>query len=334
RRKDGTMNFSDLVEPKGKDKKPEEPPNLRLAEVNVEKVQIAYRDEATGQELNVAELNLKTGRLDGQTHGAVALAAHVTGKKPEADLRAQAAGALRFNLARAEFAFDKFDAQLKGRYDQGSVAAEFSAPKLEVTRAGASGSEVKISYQVKGPQGNIDAKLLIAAMEGTATALNIPKGSLDLAAGVSGISAKAKLEASVKANLAKQDLSATINGKVDEGTLKAKVELTNFAPMKATFDVAIDRLNVDRYIPAEKKDGKGDEPVDLAVLRGKTVNGKVAIGSLTALRIKAENVKAEIKLADGKLEISPHSASLYGGTMGGVISADANGNRVHVKEDI
>jgi len=334
RRKDGTMNFSDLVEPKGKDKKPEEPPNLRLAEVNVEKVQIAYRDEATGQELNVAELNLKTGRLDGQTPGAVALAAHVTGKKPEADLRAQAAGALRFNLGRAEFAFDKFDAQLKGRYDQGSVAAEFSAPKLEVTRAGASGSEVKISYQVKGPQGNIDAKLLIAAMEGTATALNIPKVSLDLDAVVSGISAKAKLEASVKANLAKQDLSATINGKVDEGTLKAKVELTNFAPMKATFDVAIDRLNVDRYIPAEKKDGKGDEPVDLAVLRGKTVNGKVTIGSLTALRIKAENVKAEIKLADGKLEISPHNASLYGGTMGGVISADANGNRVHVKEDI
>jgi AsmA protein len=96
----------------------------------------------------------------------------------------------------------------------------------------------------------------------------------------------------------------------------------------------IDRLNVDKYIPADKKDGKGDEKVDLAVLHGKTVNGKVAIGSLTALRVKAENVKAEIKLADGKLEISPHSASLYGGTMGGVISADANGNRVHVKEDI
>ena len=171
-------------------------------------------------------------------------------------------------------------------------------------------------------------------MEGTATALNIPKVSLDLDATVSGVSAKAKLDAVIKANLAKQDLSATVNGKVDEGTLKAKVELTNFAPMKATFDVEIDRLNADRYIPAEKKDGKGDEPVDLAVLRGKTVSGKVAIGSLTALRVKAENVKAEIKLADGKLEISPHSAGLYGGTMAGVISADANGNRVHVKEDI
>src|SRR6185295_8382976 len=267
----------------GKDAKPEEPPNLRLAEVNVEKVQLVYRDEATAQELTVAELNLKTGRLDGQTPGTVALSAHVTGKKPEADLRAQAAGALRFNLGRAEFAFDKFSAQLKGRYDQDSVAAEFSAPKLEVTRAKASGSEVKVSIQVKGPQRNVDAKLLIAAMEGSATELTIPKVALDLDVALAGVVAKAKVEAAVKANLAKQDLSATVNGKVDEGTLKAKVELTNFAPMKATFDVEIDRLNTDRYMPADKKDGKGDEPVDLAVLRGKTVNGKLAIGSLTAL---------------------------------------------------
>src|SRR6185436_10701756 len=140
----------------------------------------------------------------GQTPGAVTLSAHVTGRKPEVDLRAQAAGALRFNLGREEFAFDKFSAQLKGRYDQGSVAAEFSAPKLEVTHAGASGSEVRVSYQVKGPQGNIDAKIVIAAIAGTATALTIPKVSLDLDAAVSGISAKATLDASIKANLAKQ----------------------------------------------------------------------------------------------------------------------------------
>ena len=91
---------------------------------------------------------------------------------------------------------------------------------------------------------------------------------------------------------------------------------------------------MDRYIAPDKKDGKGDEPVNLAVLRGRTVNGKLAIGALTAMRVKLENVKAEVKLADGKLEISPHSANLYGGTLAGAIAAEANGNRVLVKEDI
>jgi AsmA protein len=335
RRKDGSMNFADLAGPKDKSAgKPEEPPNLRIAEVLVEKSQVAYRDEATGQELNVTDVNLKTGRLDGQSPGDVAMSARITGKRPEADLRAQASGALRFNLGKEEFAFDKFSAQLKGRYDQDAIAMEFTAPKVDVTPARASGSEVRVSAQIKGPQRNLDAKLLIASIEGTATALTIPKVSMDIDAALSGMAMKAKLEAAIKANLAKQDLSATVNGKVDDGTLKAKVELTNFAPMKATFDVEIDRLNADRYIAADKKDGKGDEKVDLAVLRGKSMNGKLAIGSLTALRVKAENVKAEVKLADGKLEVAPHSANLYGGTIGGAISADANGNRIQVKEDI
>ncbi|MEK6243263.1 MAG: AsmA family protein [Pseudomonadota bacterium] len=335
RRKDGSMNFSDLAERKEQAAgKPEEPPNVRIAEVIVEKVQLAYRDEATGQELNIAELNLKTGRLDGQTPGDLSLSARITGRKPEVDLRAQAAGALRFNLGKEEFAFDKFSAQLKGRFDRDTISAEFSAPRVEVTPARASGSEVTGSVQIKGPQRSVDAKLRIAAMEGSATALTIPNVSLELDAALSGISMKAKIDAAIKANLAKQDLQAEISGRLDESRLKAKVGLTNFAPLKANFVADFDRLNVDRYIPPERKDGKGDEPIDLAVLRGKTVSGKVAIGALTLMRVKLENVKAEIKLADGKLEVSPHSANLYGGTLAGALSAEAKGNRVQAKENL
>ena len=335
RRKDGSMNFSDLTGAKEKAAgKPEQPPQLRIAEVIVEKVQLAYRDEATGQELNIAELNLKTGRLDGQTPGDLSLAARITGKKPEVDLRAQAAGALRFNLGKEEFAFDKFSAQLKGRFDQDMVAAEFSAPKLEVTHAKASGSEVKGSIQVKGPQRSIDAKLLIAAVKGTATALTIPKVSLDLDTAVAGISAKAKIEAAIKANLAKQDLQADVSGKLDDSTFKAKLGLTNFAPLKANFDLSIDRLNADKYLPPEQKEAKSEGRVDLAALKGKSVSGKLAIGTLTAKRAKLENVKAEIKLDGGKLDISPHSASLYGGTLSGALTADADGNKIHVKESV
>ena len=49
-------------------------------------------------------------------------------------------------------------------------------------------------------------------------------------------------------------------------------------------------------------------------------------------RIKLENVKAELKLDDGKLDIAPHTANLYGGTLAGTLAADANGNKIHVKE--
>lgn len=333
RRKDGSMNFSDLAG--GKEKaagRAEEPPNLRIAEVIVEKLQLAYRDEASGQELNVTDVNVKTGRLDGQTPGDVAMSARITGRKPEADLRAQVSGALRFNLGKAEFAFDKFSAQLKGRYDQDAIAMEFSAPKMDVTPGGASGSEVKVSAQIKGPQRSLDAKLVIASVEGTATALTIPKVSMDIDAALSGVAMKAKLEAAIKANLAKQDLRAEVSGRLDESSLKAKIELTNFAPLKANFDVGIERLNLDRYMPPESKEAKHDERIELAALKGKTLSGKLAIGALTVKHAKLENVKAEIKLDGGKLEVAPHSAGLYGGTLAGALSADANGNKILVKE--
>ncbi len=333
RRKDGSMNFSDLGGGKERaERQTKTPLNVRIAELNVERVQIAYRDEASGQELNVSELSLKTGRLDGQTPGNLSMSARITGKKPEVDLRAQASGALRFNLRREEIAFDKFSAQLKGRLEQDALAVDFSAPKVEISPARASGSEVRVSFQVKGPRRKVDARLLVAAVEGTASALTIPKVSLDLAAGIAGSSVNAKVDAAVRANLAKQEVQAELSGKLDDSSLKAKISLSSIAPLRANFDVDLDRIDIDRYAPPDRKEAKADERIDLAALKGKTVTGKLAVGSLTARRVKLQNVKAEMKLAEGKLEVSPHSAGLYGGTLTGALSADANGNRIAIKE--
>jgi len=293
RRKDGKMNFSDLAGEPEKDRKPAARPSLRVAEVNIEKVQLVYRDEASGQELNVAELSLKTGRLDGQTPGDLAFSARLTGKRPEVDLRAQASGALSFNLRRDEFAFDKFVAQLKGRLDQDTIAAEFSAPKLSVGSGRASGSEVKGSLQLRGSR-TVDLAYTVS--------FTGPPLALDLVA------------------------------KLDESNIKAKFALADLDPLDASFDASIDRLSVDRYLPPERKEARAEQRIDLSALKGKTVTGKLAIGVFTVKRAKLENLKAEIKLAGGKLEVAPYSATLYGGALTGALSVEADGNKVQLKE--
>jgi len=332
RRKDGTFNYSDLAGGKEKPAKGEPPPRVKLAETLIEKAQLSYRDEASGQELTVAELNAKTGRLDGQTPGEVALSARITGKKPEVDLRAQSSGALRFDLGKSEFAFDKFSVKASGRIDRDTPEAELTAPKVEVTPARAAGSEVRGTVLVKGPQRNLNARLRIAAVEGSAKALSIPSVALELDAAMEQLKMKANLQAAIKANLEKQDLSADVSGKLDDSAMKAKLELTHFAPLAASFDATFDRLNLDQYLPPDKKEAKADEPIDLAALKGKKVSGKLAVGNLTVKRVKLENVKAEMKLADGKLEVAPFSANLYGGSTTGSLAADASGNRFHVKD--
>jgi AsmA protein len=337
RRKDGSMNFSDLA---GEKREPEDerhvrggPPKLTIAGMNIERAQLAFRDEASGQELNVSELTVKAGKLDGDTPGPVSVSARLTGKRPDVDLRAQVSGAMRFKLGRQEFAFDNFSAQVKGRLDRDTLAVELAAPKLEVTPAKASGSAVTGSVQVRGPQRNVDAKLRIAAVEGSASALSIPSLALDLDASVAGTAIKAKLEAALKADLVRRALNASLAGTLDESTIKAKLDAKSLAPLVASFDLNVDRINLDRYLPP-KPAAKGDDRLDLSALKGPTLNGKAEIGALTVRKIRLANVKADIKLAGGKLEVSPHAANLYGGTLAGALTVDANGNRVTAKETV
>jgi len=369
--KNGKMNFADLLGPDNPEQATHrDPPKVRIAEINVERTQLSYRDDATGQEASIADLTLKTGRLDGATPGPVTLSAHVTGRKPALDIRAQASGALRFNLAKQEIAFDGFSAGAKGRLDQDSLSAEFSAPKLDITPAKASGSEVKGTVQVKGPQRNVNLVFRIDGIQGSADALSLAAVALDIDATASGNSVKGKvstpvkgnlkarswelpkisanltiagpaipqktvtlpIQASARADLAKQTAALDLTTKFDESSIQAKLGASRFRPLAATFDVVIDRLNLDRYLPADSKESKGDEKVDLSSLKGKTVSGKVAIGAFTVKRVKMEKVMAEVKLADGKLDVAPHSLNLYGGSLNGSISADANGNRIAVKE--
>ena len=84
--------------------------------------------------------------------------------------------------------------------------------------------------------------------------------------------------------------------------------------------------------PAKPKGG--DERVDLSGLAGPSVQGKVRIGSLQAKNVKASEVAADIKLAHGTLEVAPHSAKLYGGTLNGTLSASARGNQLNIKETL
>ncbi|MCC6210124.1 MAG: AsmA family protein, partial [Burkholderiales bacterium] len=213
----------------------------------------------------------------------------------------------------------------------------------------------------------------IAAVEGSANSLSIPSLKLDLASNLSGNGIKGTvstpvlanlgartwelpklaanltfsgpaipqktvtlpIQAALRADLARQSASGEVTTKFDETNINAKFGATRFEPLAATFDVGIDKLDLDRYFPPEQKSAaKTDERIDLSALHGKTVSGRFSAGALTVKRVKLQNVKADIKLAGGKLEVSPHSAGLYGGTLAGALTADANGNRIAVKESV
>jgi uncharacterized protein involved in outer membrane biogenesis len=137
-------------------------------------------------------------------------------------------------------------------------------------------------------------------------------------------------------------LSADVNGKLDESTLKAKFTLAE--PYE--FDASIDKINFDRYLgaaekpapaakPAPRETAKAeDTPIDLSALKGINAKGKLQVGALEVRGLKLTEVSAQLNAANGRVTLAPHSAKGYEGTLSGEVTLDANKNQVTLKEKL
>jgi AsmA protein len=145
--------------------------------------------------------------------------------------------------------------------------------------------------------------------------------------------------------LGKHVLAAALKGSLDESAFDAKFGMSSFSPAAYTFDIGIDRLDLDRYrgkpvagtqaasAQAEKSGDKSaaksadnsvEKPIDLSALKNLQASGNVRIGALKVTGIRASNVRFGVHAAGGKLDIDPLSAGLYGGSASGALSAAAS----------
>ena len=364
RRKDGTYNFSDLVpqaeEGKGKPaagaSKPAdagEAVQFDIAGVEIEGAAVSYRDLASGQELALSEIHLDTGRIAERAEGKLELALQATGRKPDLAASLSVDGRYRYDLAAKALALSEFFLDLKGRYEKDDIEARIDAPRIDIAADRAQGEALTAQFMLKGEQRSAEAVLRLAGIEGSAKALAVPQFTADLALASPDLpqkTLKVPLSGSLRADLEKQTASAEVQGKIDESNIKATLGLASFTPARYRFDVAIDQLNLDRYLPPEKPaaqpkggdkgGGKGagpadtKTPVDLSALEGLDASGRVQLGALQARGLKLSEVKAEMRAANGRMEVAPHSARLYEGALAGALTLQAAGNRVTVKEKL
>lgn len=151
-------------------------------------------------------------------------------------------------------------------------------------------------------------------------------------------------------SLKPDSVALDFSAKLDESTIKGKAAMARAAVASYDFDLNIDQLNLDRYLassekkkaePAQKKEEpansaekKEDAPVDLSGLKGLNAKGRVEIGALQVQGLKLSSLKTEIRAADGRADIGPHSANLYEGALAGTLALDGNANRVALKETL
>jgi AsmA protein len=159
----------------------------------------------------------------------------------------------------------------------------------------------------------------------------------------------AKLALNGNYSLKPEAVAVDLTARLDESTIKGKAAMSRAKVAAYDFDLNIDKLNLDRYLASSEKKGQGgkeeptkpapkdkeaDAPVDLSGLKGLNAKGRVEIGALQVQGLKLAALKTEIRAADGRAEIGPHSANLYEGTLAGSLALDGNANRVVLKETL
>lgn len=204
------------------------------------------------------------------------------------------------------------------------VELDFTAKRGELSVQGKLASPVAVNLDAKS------AQLAKLVGELTASGPAIPNKSLRIA-----------LDGQFGTEWEKQTASGNLTAKLDESTLQAKFGVKGFAPAAINFDVALDRLNVDRYLPpktAGTAKPAADAPIDLAALKGLNLNGQVRVGQLVVSSIKLDKLQLGLRAAGGRLDLNPVSAALYGGNLAGTAAVTAGttpaANQFAVKQQL
>ena len=124
---------------------------------------------------------------------------------------------------------------------------------------------------------------------------------------------------------------------LDDSNLNFTLKAKDFSKPDLAFDLKLDQINLDRYLPPKTQAVSGQpsaapasEPAaqktDFTPIRKLVLNGKAAIGKLVVNNAKIEDVSLTITAKDGLLSLDPLSMKLYQGTAAGKTVVNVKGD--------
>ena len=176
-----------------------------------------------------------------------------------------------------------------------------------------------------------------ANLEAQTVALEKLAGNVDLANPQMPMKQlKLPLAGRFSADLARKTAALELTTQFDESKIATKVRIARFAPLALGFDLDVDQLNVDKYLPPKAKEEKAAkaDKLDFSALKGLDIDGAIRIGALQVSKLKLAKLDAKINMANGRLDVAPLSVNLYEGTATGSLSLNANGNHLGLKQNL
>jgi len=307
RRKDGRGNWEGLGKPsKEKEKLPEKKPSeglpikaLAVGEVAITDGSALWIDHVKGERREISDVALRLDdvSLDRPVH--LTLSAQLDGKplSLEGDLgplgKDPGKGIIPLDLSIK--ALKQLDMRLKGKLTELVSRKQFD---LELNVSPFSPRELLASLGQKFPVSTADPKALTrvalkAKLKGDPENISVSDGALDL----------------------------------DESKLTFTVKAKDFSRPDVAFDLNLDTIDLDRYLPPpskkkadeEKKKAEAPKPdrkkMDYTPLRRLILDGAIRVGKLKARDVKIQDLSMKVTGKDGLFNLDPLALNLYKGGM-------------------
>ncbi len=337
---------------------------LRVGGVEIEDAVIDWDDARSGVRYGIEDLDLEIGQVEPGRPFDIGLHGRVTSTRPVMEGTVKLEGRMQTDagLQRIEVARLALEADLTGKDLPGGrlqsrldLAARLNraAGTLSVPRLSLAVLDLRLDGDIEGkglnggsPQfsGHLEADEFVPREILSKLGIDLPPMSDATVLG------KADFEAGFSATPASLALDP-LKLRFDDTTLEGNVHLPAFEGPTVRYRLAIDAIDVDRYLPPRQEDagetgGKGGEAtggkaappatpgqaaaggataLPLEPLRRLDLDGTLTIGELKAFGLRSRNVTLTTKASKGRLRLHPATAELYEGRYAGDIRLDVRG---------
>ena len=315
--------------------------SLQIGAIDVSDAAVSWRDETTGADYRLTDVRLGTGRLvDGQP---VRLEFSGDLAAPKEDLAADFNLVARVepNIADQFYRFSDMTLSVLAEGEgvpngkqQASLSGngEYDAAEGRLKLSGMTfqGAGLNVTANVDGiglnDQPSYAGRVTFKRFDPRAVMNEL--GIDAPATQKSGALSSAGFDAQFDINNERAEFKQIL-ATLDDSSLKGSASVENFERPAFKFDLDLDELNVDDYLPpGSAEQAQSEQPaetgggekqkaaeIDLSALKELRLNGQLSAGSLTAANIEATHAELTVAARDGVLTIEPLTADLYDGNV-------------------
>ncbi len=346
--KTGKTNWDDLAGDKSEDQhknKSGDGPELqsiKIGGIRIENANISWQDEQQGQDIKISDFNLTSGPLTAGDPVDIALNTKLNMSNPAVAASVDMKGTIKANAEGNQFSIEPLtlNVQAKGKtLPGGEVALDLKSTALNVDLKAQTLSLAGLSIDTMGlaMTGSLNGKSIMSepAFNGQIALAQFNARDLMKALGLDApVTGDGSALTRVSADFAlaattKQASLNKLNLMLDDTKMNGKLAVTDFATQALTFDLTIDKIDLDRYLPppSESPTEKGEsdpnaELFPVETLRKLNMNGVARIGEVTKMKVKATEIVVQVKAKGGHVNMKP-SASLYQGKYNADVTVDA-----------